>query len=133
MTVYVVTDGEYSDYHIVGIFSDREKAEICVAIKTEDGGVEEWDVDDIKIDSNLKLIDYAIIHYVPFVKKPFCGIAMKKGLEGRIDFSKHLELFSGHQYFIVRADTEEKAKKIFYDEYTKAISEYLIEQGGGAE
>ena len=25
--VYVVTSGEYSDYHIVGIFDSREKAE----------------------------------------------------------------------------------------------------------
>ena len=27
MTLYVVTQGEYSDYHIVGIYSDRETAE----------------------------------------------------------------------------------------------------------
>lgn len=31
MKVYVVTDGVYSDYHIVAAYSTREKAEECVA------------------------------------------------------------------------------------------------------
>ena len=29
MKLYVVTDGEYSDYHVVGIFSSYEKAKAC--------------------------------------------------------------------------------------------------------
>lgn len=27
MTVYIVTDGEYSSYHIEGVFLDKDKAE----------------------------------------------------------------------------------------------------------
>jgi hypothetical protein len=27
MEIYIVTQGEYSDYHIVGVFTDKEKAE----------------------------------------------------------------------------------------------------------
>ena len=31
--VYVVTEGEYSDYHIVAVFSDRESAQALVDVK----------------------------------------------------------------------------------------------------
>lgn len=34
MTVYVVTEGEYSDYHICGVFSTQEKADAYVAAAT---------------------------------------------------------------------------------------------------
>lgn len=44
-TAYVVTSGEYSGYHIDGVFSDEEKAN-CFADKKSDRGVEEYDVDD---------------------------------------------------------------------------------------
>lgn len=44
-TAYVVTSGEYSDYHIDGVFSDKEKADFFA---DKDGGrsVEEYDIDD---------------------------------------------------------------------------------------
>lgn len=44
-TAYVVTSGEYSDYHIDGVFSDEEKANVF-ADKKSDRGVEEYDIDD---------------------------------------------------------------------------------------
>lgn len=31
MKVYIVTDGDYSDYHIVAVFSTQAKADECVA------------------------------------------------------------------------------------------------------
>lgn len=43
-TIYVVTDGEYSDYHICGVFSTKVKAEKYCA-DTREGGVEEWLLD----------------------------------------------------------------------------------------
>lgn len=42
MMVYVVTDGDYSDYHIVGVFSTKEAAEA-----SRGGDVEEWQLDAI--------------------------------------------------------------------------------------
>lgn len=30
MNIYVVTTGEYSDYHILGVYSTKEKAKACV-------------------------------------------------------------------------------------------------------
>lgn len=44
-TAYVVTSGEYSGYHIDGVFSDEEKAN-SFADKKNDRGVEEYDIDD---------------------------------------------------------------------------------------
>ena len=44
-TAYVVTSGEYSDYHIDGVFSDKEKA-VFFADKDNDRSVEEYDIDD---------------------------------------------------------------------------------------
>lgn len=44
-TAYVVTSGEYSDYQIDGVFSDKDKADFFA---DKDGGrsVEEYDIDD---------------------------------------------------------------------------------------
>ena len=44
-TAYVVTSGEYSDYHIDGVFSDKEEA-VFFADKDNDRSVEEYDIDD---------------------------------------------------------------------------------------
>ena len=44
-TAYVVTSGEYSDYHIDGVFSDKKKADFF-ANKDYERSVEEYDVDD---------------------------------------------------------------------------------------
>lgn len=44
-TAYVVTSGEYSDYHIDGVFSDKDKADFF-ADKDGDRSVEEYDIGD---------------------------------------------------------------------------------------
>lgn len=44
-TAYVVTSGEYSDYHIDGVFSEKEKADFF-ADKDNDRSVEEYKIDD---------------------------------------------------------------------------------------
>lgn len=46
-TAYVVTSGEYSDYRVDGVFSDKEKAELFVN-KAGDRTIEEYKVDDEK-------------------------------------------------------------------------------------
>lgn len=44
-TAYVVTSGEYSDYRIDGVFSDKEKADSFVT-KAEDRTIETYNIDD---------------------------------------------------------------------------------------
>jgi len=47
MKVYIVTWGEYSDYHIIGVFINEDKAN--AAAKLIDGCVELWDVDLLRL------------------------------------------------------------------------------------
>lgn len=64
MKVYVVTAGEYSDYHICKIFLDKEKAEKYVAIENEinqpydECWINEWETDDDKVDMTAKVGHY---------------------------------------------------------------------------
>ncbi len=54
MKVYVVTSGEYSDYHIVAVFIDRDLAYRYATVRKledrwDDYNVEIYDTDDIKM------------------------------------------------------------------------------------
>ena len=53
MKVYIVTDGDYSDYHIEAVFTNKEKAETYAALRCYDC-VEEYDADAIEIDGELE-------------------------------------------------------------------------------
>lgn len=59
MKVYIVTDGDYSDYHIEAVFTDEEKAKIYAALHCYDN-VEEYDADTIEIDGEF---EPWIVHY----------------------------------------------------------------------
>lgn len=53
MKVYIVTSGEYSDYGIEKVFTDKEQAELYCALHESDYEspiVEEWDADDVEIE-----------------------------------------------------------------------------------
>lgn len=57
-TVWVVEDGEYSDYHVVGVFTSRENAE---RIKQLCGGeVSEWPIDPAIEELNAGLWPYSV-------------------------------------------------------------------------
>lgn len=43
-TVWVIEDGEYSDYHVVGVFSSRENAELVLG-QLKSGEIAEWELD----------------------------------------------------------------------------------------
>jgi len=44
--IYVLTEGDYSDYHIVGVYSTPELAQEAQTLYP-DSGIEEYDLDDI--------------------------------------------------------------------------------------
>lgn len=53
MTLYVVTEGDYSAYHIIGIYSTKEKAEKVKSYHStlyKCPDIEEWEMDDIPED-----------------------------------------------------------------------------------
>ena len=53
-TIYIITDGSYSDYHIVTVFSTRELAEKFIALYPDmnDDNIEEYELD--KFETQLK-------------------------------------------------------------------------------
>ena len=52
MVVYVVTDGEYSDYHIEAVFTDKEQAELyCATHNLKTVSIEEYDTEEHKFES----------------------------------------------------------------------------------
>lgn len=58
MTVYVVTRGEYSDYHIEAIFTNKEQAVLYCATHESGYGweppeIEEWEADEHKFENNV--------------------------------------------------------------------------------
>lgn len=44
-TVFIVTEGDYSDYRIRSVFSTRELAEAHISNRQPNGEIEEWAVD----------------------------------------------------------------------------------------
>lgn len=55
--VYVVTEGEYSSYHIQAIFSDCATAEkYCACRNRNEPEIEEWKIDDEEILSNEEVL-----------------------------------------------------------------------------
>lgn len=76
MTIYVVTSGEYSDYHIDGVFSDRKQAELYCAItdsrrnKYDDDfcSIEEYETDGIKLEGE---VYYGISFYARLYDSSF--------------------------------------------------------------
>jgi hypothetical protein len=45
-SIYVLTEGDYSDYHIVGVYSTKELAEEAQTLY-KDSQIEEYDLDNI--------------------------------------------------------------------------------------
>ena len=63
MRVYIITEGTYSDYHIVGVVEDRELAEKYVNIHETlhtDYNIEEYSTDEISIESLKEDYDYKV-------------------------------------------------------------------------
>ena len=108
MTIYIATDGEYSDYCIEAVFTDKNQAELFCA--THGCYLEEYEADQAKIETNKK------------PKRIWCFISnfSKFWTNNVITFSD-IEDFS-HYEKNVSLDTsidEETAKKIIYDKYAK--------------
>lgn len=64
MIVYVITKGDYSDYHICGVALDKERAEIVRRLMTDEWGeanIEEYDTEqysDVSDGESLYRVEY---------------------------------------------------------------------------
>lgn len=134
MKIYVITKGDYSDYHICAVATEKQKAELLQKLYSENcyGGeaeIEEYDTSSNGIMDNLtettecycisfgakyKIEDIKVVNYEHISK-----------LNEIMDDS--WDLYAGNaKYFIcILADSEEKAKKIACDAMAKYRAEKL--------
>lgn len=76
MTIYVVTSGRYSDYHIDAVFTDRKQAELyCAATDSRRGdydndscNIEEYETDGVKLEGE---VYYGISFYANIYNSGF--------------------------------------------------------------
>ncbi len=117
MKVYVVTSGEYSDYHIDGVFDDLNRAEIYAATIEDKYGdhvqIEEFDTEECHIESSKEVKKQW--HFAISEKKNvcYCSFAYTFRNVNTINFCTDRR---HHVYMTLKKDvSEEKAKKIAFD------------------
>lgn len=124
--VYIVTAGEYSDYHIVGVYSSKENAKM---VKNKINKNSDWDWADIEVwqvDRGIEeLKKHKSIYYVELNKRGDV-IEVEKCWD---DFAfRGVDVFessiSGNLHTYVWANTKEEAVKIASERRTK----YLVEK-----
>lgn len=126
-TIYVVTAGCYSDYHIEGVFDDRALAEKFLAIiADEDKEIEEWELNGLQeeVANHPRLRPY-------FVRMKYDGSVV----EAYHDELSRSSARSGEDGLDIRnnmfcnvfAENEEHAVKIANERRTQRIAEGLWE------
>ena len=123
MTVYVVTSGIYSDYHIDAIFTDKVKAELYCAVhenSLDQPEIEEWDTDGVEIAT-----DKPVKHrWIAFIGEDGAVIRLSSSLTIRdINVIEYKQRLYCGQYIVQatldRDVPEEKATKIIFDRLAK--------------
>lgn len=143
MKIYVITKGDYSDYHICAVATEKQKAELLQKLYSENcyGGeaeIEEYDTSNngimdnltettecycISFDAKYKIEDIEVVNY-EYIS------TWANETEGR----KLNEImadgwfpYAGNAKYIIfiLADSEEKAKKIACDAMAKYRAEKL--------
>ena len=111
MKVYIATDGEYSDYRIVAVFTDKTQAKyFCAA---HECNMEEWEADTEHLDTQKEL------------KYLWCATfysdgSLKALYEEYYTFRDINTIKKGYVYATLPIDTaKEKVKKIMCDRYAQ--------------
>lgn len=142
MTIYIVTQGSYSDYHIEECFSTKELAKKYIEElrKEEDCWFEEPHIEEYELDTEFEicdLIDVELITETPFTapnKKEIVNIRTKKEMKNKaFRWADKVRLYS-NDTLVVRVianknkDLEEEKKralKVAYDTLNRM--KYLYE------
>ena len=133
MKIYIVTCGEYSDYYIDKVFTDKEKAEEYRKWRPESNEVEEYDTeDDCVIDKYYKIVvDYRTYDYNRFenpnVRIERCN-SKRKGYVHVSDYHKRCYTNQHTQIVLVRYISEANWNEEFYTQrYTKAVYDLMAQ------
>lgn len=95
MKVYVLTQGEYSDYHIVGIYSTKEKAqELCDAMRNSGTYWDEPHIEDYELDVLNPSMGYMRVGYTPEDNSVRAyGLCFISGTDSILNYGKTPEFF----------------------------------------
>jgi len=130
MKVYIVTDGCYSDYHIVAVFLEKEKAELYV--KTHDFGqtsifgsdmnIEEYDTRDDTIEGEVAEMKYVYAFNVDEegTLSDNCSVWEFDGDE------TGTPVLNGRAYYVCFTDKERESSVFLYNhDVFKIVLDYL--------
>lgn len=147
-TVYIITSGEYSDYHICAVTLDRDRAEklkgLYAAIENNDyTDIEEYELDavdkrftesqlesgavryyEIHIDYNISKKSTYVDQAFEIYKLKYVGdIANEKIGRNNCSFIGGSEIWYNVNIYADPMTTKEKAKKIALDRFYKKLAE----------
>lgn len=133
--MYVVTAGEYSDYHIVAVFSTKENAlkfaeehrNVIEGLTYYEDGIEEYEVDAPRVASFVQ-VDYDPEHdYIDWsVNVPECDRVTEDSIVYESWFSFLLPISNRVFHQGLRNDVRKHLLKIAQDRYAK----WKAEQSG---
>ena len=129
MKIYVITKGEYSDYHICAVATDLERAETLKRYYSEcweDAEIEEYDTDNPVIDTEPRpVFSINISRDGKVQQKGNQAWTYDSNFENRF----HLHEYMTHSYLdfdcTVVAEDWEHAVKIAADRRNQMIAEFL--------
>lgn len=119
MKIYIVTKGEYSDYRIRGVFTDREKADKfldSITTKYGDNTIEEWDAN---IPDSPKSYKYFFVKMSKSGDVKYVCTSYYFSSKEEISFRFSEELMFSYQF----AKDEKHAVKIANERRTRLIAE----------
>lgn len=107
MKVYIVTSGEYSDYRIDKVFTDKEKAEDFAKRAStnnygEDYDVEEYDTED---DADLNLLPYEVRFKKDTWNVRYCDYDIKECKANKFNYSPEIDNIVEGEDSITLGDT----------------------------
>lgn len=116
--VYIVTSGEYSDYHICKVFSTKEKADEYVDARGSEYSIEEWEVDK-EFDRGARIWEVSMS-----ADGKEIIFAEPKDLPGYKDCISFAVDYSGEErlVFYIETDSMTRAVKIASERYGAVIA-----------
>ena len=117
--VYLVTAGDYSDYHVKAVFSEKRGAELFAATKNDSDDyyeyrIEEYELDPAKFDGIVKTqYLYTIDGRRGRLQGP-C-VFTEEGLAKKIIHDREWGYYDLDDFIILPEQDDEKAKKIAQD------------------
>lgn len=119
--LYAITSGRYSDYGIITLCSDKERAENIVRWynryeKYDKADVEEYEDGVVVPDESVKPYEVTFLDDGSLKRAEICG-------PSHMFYHRMLKCVDGRLIFYVLAEDEESAKKIAAEKRAKYIAE----------